>query len=563
MKPTSKHMRLAALFAASALALAACGGGGDDDDKPGPGPGPGPGPNPEPVTETLTGQVTRNSALKNVVVCMDLNGNDACDAGEPTSAPTGEDGRYSITYEKSVVTPAQVAAASLIAPVLAGELTQPTTAIDMVAPTSPTTSSSYVLKRPPGTAGNINPLTTLLHVGMADGMSEAVARANIAKQLGVPAAKIDGYQDDPPSTALSVTDSARTAASITANALRDKTVLQVGDQSAAVASGEALLNSLWFADAGNYYFQTLDLGAKAAGADFRPVIDARSGKANGAVRADLGDPGSLYRGMNLTSEGWKYCTRDTPILVTLGTPSRSIFCNSRDSIGYSTSRSIAGQTMSDLVTRWQGQPSNSINTGGAATANLLAALGNTQFPNGSTESTQENYIVVPALTIDNAWTRGLPQNRATTVADLPAAYPVASVDLATGANTLSLGLGSGADKAMRVAFGAATDATTGEAQYYQCDLDPVRQVFTNPPNCVATVQGTYRIDTVHGVPVMRFVGAPATVMTFDVVYTQHDFGSGSWVLRAHETKPTLSARRFSTNRLNGPAWAAMKAQLGL
>ncbi len=562
MKPKRKPARLGVLFAATALALAACGGGDDDAPAPGPGPGPDPEP-PPPVTETLTGQVTRNQALKNVVVCMDLNGNDACDAGEPASGPTGEDGRYTITYQTSAVTPAQVAAASLIAPVLTGEPGAATTAIDMVSPTTPATSSSYVLKRPAGTTGNINPLTTLLQAGVAAGMSDAVARENIAKQLGIAAAKIEDFQDDPPTTALSVPDSARTAASVTANALRDKAQLVVGDQSAAVSAGASLLNSLWYADADNYYAQTLDIDAKAAGTDGMFVTDARLGKTNGVTRTDVGDPGSLYRQAYLTPQGWKFCNRSTPIPVTLGTPSRSTVCDSRVNLGYSVSSSIAGQTMSHLVTRWQGEPSNSINAGGASTANLLAALGNAQFPSGSAESRQHNLLVVPGMMIDNTWSRSLPQTRTTRLEGLPAAYPVAEVDLTTGANTLSLGNGTGYDKTMRVAFGAVSSPTTGEAQYYQCDLDPVTQRFATPPNCVTTVKGSYTIDTVHGVPVMRFRDAPGTVMTIDVVYTEIEFYSGWAVVRAHEPKPSASTRRITTNRLNGPAWAAMKAQLGL
>lgn len=562
MNAARKTRMMAAIGTAMALTLVACGGDGDDGDSPSPAPGPGPGPGP--ATETLTGQVTRNMALKNVVVCLDLNANDACDAGEPASAPTGEDGQYSLTYDTDAVTPAQLAAAHLIAPVLTGEATAPTTAIDMVSPTGPATAVSYVLKRPARGGGNINPLTTLVNVGVAAGMTDAEARANVAKQLGIAADKIDNYQDDPPTTADSVPDSARSAASITANALRDGATLNVGDQSAAVAA-DSQLNSLWFADAGNYYVQTLDVQAKAEGTDGMWVADMRAGKNGGAVRADTGDAGSLYRSAYLTPQGWKQCTRETLIQNTLGTPSRSVYCESRVSLNYGISSSVAGQGMADLVTRWQGQPTNSINTGGASTANLLAALGSTVFPSGSAESKRVSVIVQPGLTVDNTWSRSVPQARTTTVAGLPAAFPVASVDLATGANTLSLGNGTGRDKTMRVAFGAASSPTTGVAQYYQCDLVEATQTFANPPNCVATVEGTYTIETVHGAPVMRFLGAPATVMSVDVVYTEIDWGGTDrrWVYRAHEQKPTAGARRSTTNRLNGPAWAAMKAQLGL
>ncbi len=571
-------IRLLTLWTAAAVGLAACGGSGDDDPPaPGPAPAPAPGPAPAPApeppppappppeTETLTGQVTRNSTLKNVVVCLDLNANDTCDVGEPASSPTGEDGRYSLTFEKSAVTPAQLVASSLIAPVVTGDEGAPTTAVDMVAPTARATSSSYVLKRPAGTTGNINPLTTLLHAGVTAGMTDAVARDNVAKQLGIAAAKIEDYQDDPPTTALSVPDTARSAASVVANALRDKASLEVGDQSAAVAAGAPMLNNLRFSDAGNYYLQTLDIDAKAAGTEGRWITDARSGKADGVAHPDWGAPNALYRTAYLTPQGWKQCGRDAKILTTIGSPSRSTVCDARISLGYSTASSVEGQAMGDLVTRWQGQPSNSINVGGALVANLLAALGNTTFPSGSAEMKFDSVVVEPGLMISDTWSRSLPQTRTTTVQGLPAAYPISAVNLATGANTLSLGNGTGVDKTMRVAFGAASSPTAGVAQYYQCDLDAVTQLFANPPNCVATAEGSYTIETIHGAPVMRFVGAPDTIMTFNVVYSEIDWGGANnrWVYRAHELKPSASARRSVTNRLNGSAWAAMKSQLGL
>ena len=60
--------------------------------------------------------VTRNAALKDATVCLDLNGNDACDAGEPASAATGVNGQYSLT-----ALPAQVAGVRLIAIVKANQ----------------------------------------------------------------------------------------------------------------------------------------------------------------------------------------------------------------------------------------------------------------------------------------------------------------------------------------------------------------------------------------------------------------------------------------------------------
>lgn len=58
----------------------------------------------------------RNAALQNAVVCMDLNANSACDAGEPAAAaPTDANGAWSLTYDTTQASADQVAAASLIA----------------------------------------------------------------------------------------------------------------------------------------------------------------------------------------------------------------------------------------------------------------------------------------------------------------------------------------------------------------------------------------------------------------------------------------------------------------
>ncbi|MBK6869045.1 MAG: hypothetical protein IPG98_14395 [Burkholderiales bacterium] len=568
MHSRNKRFALHSIAAAMALTLAACGGGGDDP-APGPGPGPGPGPDPvpppPPVTETLSGQVARNGTLKNVVVCLDLNANDACDADEPAATPTGADGVYTLSYEPAKVGAAQAAAAPLIAPVLAGEVTAASTAIDSASPDVAATTASYVMKRAAGSAGAINPLTTLVQAGVADGMSEAVARENVALQLGIDATKIDNYQDDPPHSAQNVSDTARAAAAMTSHALRVGAPLKVVDQKSAATEG-GVLASLWYRNADNYFVRTLDRLAQPAGdSPWTSVVDARSGKNAGVARSDTSDDQALYRTAYLGSDGWRVCDRNELLKTTRGNPSRSVYCDAQVSVGYTHSTSVAGQAMADLVTRWQGQSSNIINTDGTSTAGLVGKLGNTVFPDGAEEEVRSNLVLVPGITIDNIWTRGLSQTLTTTLQGLPTAFPVAGVDLAKGSGTLNLGNGTGNDKTMRVAFGAASSPTTGATQYYQCDLDPVTQRFTNPPKCEATIAGTYTIESIHGAPVMRFLGAPDTVMSFEMVYTEIDWGGPNrrYVYRAHETKPALIYRASNANRLNATAWAAMKAQLGL
>ena len=189
MKPRTRSLLIHAFAATAALSMAACGGSGDDnDDDSSPPPPP-----PPPVT--LSGEVARIGPLQNVVVCLDLNANDACDDGEPTSAATGADGRYSLTYDPSAVPGA--ASARLIALVKTGDPAAATTAIDSATPAVAATDADYVMHRPAGSGGAINPLTTLVQAGVAAGMTDAAARANVALQLAIDATKIDAYQDDP------------------------------------------------------------------------------------------------------------------------------------------------------------------------------------------------------------------------------------------------------------------------------------------------------------------------------------------------------------------------------
>lgn len=568
MNSHKKRFALHSIAAAMALSLAACGGGGDDNDGSGPGPGPGPGPDPQPpVTETLTGQVARNGTLKNVVVCLDLNANDVCDAGEPAAAPTGADGVYTLSYEPAKIGAAQAAAAPLIAPVLAGEVTAASTAIDSASPDVAATTASYVMKRAAGSAGAINPLTTLVAAGVAAGMTDAVARENVALQLGINAAKIDSYQDDPADLSAHVRDTARQIAALTSHALRQGAPLRVVDQRSAAAEDSALA-SLWYRDADNYFVRTLDRLAQPAGdSPWTSVVDARDGKNAGVTRSEGSDNQALYRSAYLGSDGWRLCDRGELIKSTRGNPSRSVYCDAQVAVGYNRSASVAGQFMADLVNRWQGEASNNINADGTSTAGLLAKLGNTTFPSGAEEDVRTSVVVVPGITIDNIWTRNLASARGTTLAELIERNPASAVNLPSAAGTISLAFSSAINKNLRVAFKEASSASAGAAQFYECDLDATGSALLPENNCHATTTGTYSIERINGASVMRFAGHPPITanISYEVVYTEVDWGGENrrWVHRAHETKPSLNYRSTDSNRLNDTAWNAMKAQLGL
>lgn len=538
---------LTAVAGAALLALVACGGGGDATDASAPDPN---------APLSLTGTVVVDGAVRNAVVCLDLNANSACDAGEPASASTGADGAYSLT-----ATVQQAASASLISPMVPGALADPNTTIDM-ADGGATAESPYVLQQVPGKAGQINPLTTLVAAGVRNGMTEAVARANAAAQLGVAQAKIDNYQDDP-AFSDQVVDNARMMASVVAGALEDGVALSVGDQNAAVQAAQNDLRSLRYTDTANFSYQDFLTSAKAAGTPGLSLVDGRVGQAGG-VATDASD---LYNQAYLTSAGWLRCDSAVLLTATLGNPNRSSFCNAQTSVGYRVNVSVAGRSMADVVTELQSDSENFINTGGLSTTGLLAALGAEQFPAGSNLRPGSSLTLTQPIFINSINTDGRSQAEATSLEQLIAAKPAAGVDLVTAAGSLSLGLSSGPLKNLRVAFTGTSSATAGTVQYYECDLNAAQTVASD---CAATQPGTYDIATINGARVMRFAGFTPTVMDHVRHYVEVDASNqvngvigGDWVFVARQKKPDMDSNFSETKRLNGTAWTAMKAQLGL
>jgi hypothetical protein len=542
---------LTAVAGASLLALAACGGGGggggaadtsttDDPDAP----------------LSLTGTVMVDGAIRNAVVCLDLNANSVCDAGEPASVSTGADGAYSLT-----TTSQQLAGASLIAPMVPGDLANPGTTIDM-ADGGAAAESPYVLRQVPGKAGQINPLTTLVAAGVRAGMTESEARTNAAAQLGIDPTKIDSYQDDP-AFGDQVVDNARMMASVVASALEDGAVLSVGDQDAAVQAVQNDLRSLRYTDAGNHSYQEFLTSAKAAGTPGISLVDGRAGQVGGVGT----DPNVLYNQAYLTSAGWLRCDSTVPLTATLGSPNRSSFCNAQTSVSYRTSVSVAGRSMADVVTELQSDGENFINTGGLSTTGLLAALGAAQFPASSNLRPGLSLNLTQPIFINSINTDGRPQVEATSLDELIAAKQAAGVDLATAAGSLSLGLGSGPLKNLRVAFTGTSSATSGTVQYYECDLNAAQTVASN---CMVTLNGSYDIVSIHGARVMRFAGFAPTVMDHVRHYVEVNPGNqvngvigGEWVFVARQRKPDFDFNFSRTKRLNGVGWTAMRQQLGL
>ena len=544
-----------ALTAIAALGLAACGG---SDSAPEVLPPPPPPPTP------LTGHVMLNAAVKNAVVCLDLNSNGACDASEPASAKTGADGAYTVTLDQGFDVE-RLKGLSLVALQVPGSVDDGKATIDAADPTKPSTQKPYVLRQAPGKAGQINPLTSLVAAGVAAGMTEQKSRANVVAQLGLTGeAAIDDYQADPSVATTGPVDTARTAALVVASALENGAVLEVGDQNSADTANQGPLRSLVYTGAGNFRFSDFEVLPKADGTAGRLLRDRRVSQANSVAVAEW----VLYNQAFLTPEGWRRCDADTPIKAAKGTPSRSVFCNTRVSFSYSVDTSIADVAMADLVTQQQGLPGNVINAGTSTTA-LVAAVGVAKFPAGSRLQVHTSVNATRPLFINSLNTDGRPQAEATSLEQLIAAKPASAVNLATAGGSLTLGLGSGVQKNLRVAFTGSNDATSGTVQFYECDLNEAQTIASN---CVATQTGTYKIETVNGSRVMRFAGHAETVMTTTRLYVEVKASQqlngvttgGDWIYQAREAKPGLNVDNLSTNnRISGEGWQALKTQLGL
>ncbi len=551
-----------AMVALALAALTACGGGGD-------GPSSSqttPGSNIDPPG-TISGTVAVNGLVQNAVVCLDLNDNSACDPTDPTSAKTGSDGAYRLTYDTSTITPAQVAVASMISPQVPGLLSDPDTTIDTVDGQATAESARYVLRLLPGKRGQINPLTTLLAAGVAAGMTEALARVNIAQQLGIAESKIDDYQSDTALTESAFADNARTAAVVVAFTLDQGISLAVGDPSSAgLPEDPSDLRSLRYTDAANYNFSAFNRLARAAGAPRGSQLDVRDGRTGNTVIP----ASTLYNQAYLTPSGWRRCDDTQALTFTLGVPNRSVFCDVQESIGVRRNVSIAGRFMAEVVNEMQAEPDNTINVG-QSTSNLVTALGMASFQGNSALRVGSSLNLNRPYYINSINTDGVNQTIATNLTELIAARPASAVVLPSPAGSLNLGLGSGNLRNLRVAFTGSTNATQGTVQFYECDLDATQ---TTASNCGTAGTGNYAISSVNGAQVMHFTGNAPTVMNHERVYVEVKavtqvaqtlpvVGGGDWVFIARQNKPGIDSNVVDSRHLNGSAWADMKAQLGL
>ncbi len=527
------------ILALSVGGLAACGGGSDttgstDTTTP-----------PASTLVTITGTVFTDGAIKNAVVCMDVNANGVCDSTEPVSAATGADGAYSITYDTSKVSATEVATASLIAPQVPGTLTDGKATIDMADPTSTNTQTAYVLKQVPGKAGQINPLTTLVATGMASGLTLADSTAAVAVQLGITEAETLDYQANAAFDPLAIADSARTLAKVVADTLEAGLPIGVTGLAAKEdpSSQQAQFN---FTDLNNYYVRAFTATDKAGG--LRQTADIRTGKTAGVDTAQS----VLFQTAYLTKAGWTRCDA-AGFDNTRGTPTRSAYCaGGQQSTGFTKTTDIAGKSMGDTLRAMQAA------TDGSNTVNMNPALvdGKT-FPAGSLQYSRTTVLLGDTIWINNLNSTNdiLSGANYASLETFIKSRPQSAVKLAPKANNGLVWLGFTEDLDHYL-YGAFTDEVSG-VQYYSCTI-----ANSTADTCAEVGKGSFKIATKNGVRLIQFAGQPNPVaypaINFTVGYAEYAPGI---MARYRQTRPDATVTH--SVRMNSTAGDALRSAVGL
>ncbi len=178
------------------------------------------------ASTTSVSGVVADGYLKGATVCVDLNHNARCDPGEPVSAETDAEGRYTIAG----VPEGGAASSPIVAVVPATAQDSDDTPFDPDA----TVGSSFVLMAPAGKGAFVSPLSTLVQAALLEEPTLTVDEAAAAVKAGVASlGNADLFANYIASGENTVHDAAR----VVANALRAnhdlvKSHVAEGDQKA-------------------------------------------------------------------------------------------------------------------------------------------------------------------------------------------------------------------------------------------------------------------------------------------------------------------------------------------
>jgi hypothetical protein len=208
----------AALSSVAVLGLAACGGGSGSAS------------NPSPNATTASVPVTVvDGAIKNATVCLDKNGNGACDSGEP-AGKTDASGKVTLQVDN-----ADLGKYPVIAVVGTDAVDADTGAVPV----------PFTLKAPADKTTVVSPLTTLVHAYVATNGGSSDAAAGVIKdQLGLANSPFDDFTKDSSSAGKQAGTVARLVV-VTTQAQRTATAgaKDTGGQALTAAQIDAAINT--------------------------------------------------------------------------------------------------------------------------------------------------------------------------------------------------------------------------------------------------------------------------------------------------------------------------------
>lgn len=536
---------------AACAALAGCGGGGSaaEPESPvaPPAPAPSPAPAPTPAAIRVEGLVAIEKAISQASVCVDLNANGVCDTGEPASSTTGEDGRYTIHYQ-----PADEAAATEFnaAPLVAMLSTQ---SEDASAPGVAVAGKALTLRAPEGKTAQINPLTTLVHSAMQDGLTLAEAETAVSRQLATDVASLYDYQAEAQLPGTGLPGEVRAAARVTA-LMWELGVSPVFADKAYMSAASRQMGSLSYTDADNYEYRMRSSDGVLQADGLVHQFETRHAKSAG--RSLAGD--ELYRSVTLTSKGWTRCDNTVARRLTLGMPGRTFVCNdSTRFVGFTkSSHDISDIPMAQVVANIQKGDEILIAKGLRNEVSMQlnpAALGDARFPAGSvmrvgvTLQNESSPIYINNVTADRF---GFPS-----IVQMIRNRPAASVDLGAAGRSTVGGLGLvDSQHVLRAAF---VDETT--VQFYACES--TAPAYNDLGACQPHSRSSFTVQTHSGVPVLTFATFPGSIAQNGMARGYTEFDGVVYPYRRAAEISTARAALTHTLRVNDVAWEAMKTVL--
>jgi hypothetical protein len=484
--------------------------------------------------------------LQGATVCLDLNGNGQCDSGEPTSGPTDAHGNYTLTG----LTSDQInSGAPLIAVV-------PATAIDASNPGTPV-RTAFTLSAPAGNGAVISPISTMVQIAVASGMTLTNAESAVANQLKVsPSSVLANYSSGSPTSDAAVL---AMAARMVVSGLQTGTQPTIANDSASPHPGYTV-RTFSYADPADYYvrYDYSDRVLTASGR--RTFFDLRAGLAGGVAMTTA----QLYGDtLFLSPTGWVQVDAATPNSTSSGSPYASSW-GPYTYIGTQSVRDVSGQPIASVVSAAHSLTTNTSSTLIGVPNGLSGTMpqGATLHVHTSTSTYAPVYYTGTA-NLSNSVTLNYPG--ITTVAQVVAAFPQPTSP--AGNNTISMGqlqpsytcpnnatTCTIAKQRLRVAFGAGSAAS-----YYLCDLSWPSGTTAQPNNCTAVGTGSYNVGLgIDGAtPILTFTGLPAQADSMSFTRVFIEAGGQVW----YGKQDNLGTG--TTTRLNDAAFGALAAALGI